>query len=65
MQANQFGHESDIRYYSRRVIEERARAQQAKQPEARAAHHMLSEIYLERLESLKNGKKLFPIKDRA
>jgi hypothetical protein len=47
------------------VIEERARAQQAKQPEARAAHHMLSEIYLERLESLKNGNKLFPIKDRA
>ena len=47
--------DSDIRYYERRVIEERTRAQQAKEPEARAAHRMLSEIYLERLDSLRNG----------
>ena len=47
--------DSDIRYYERRVVEERARAQQAKEPAARAAHRMLSEIYLERLDSLKIG----------
>lgn len=47
--------DSDISYYSRRVIEERIKAQQASKPEARTAHHMLSEIYMERVESLKNG----------
>ena len=44
--------EGELRYLTRRVDEELARAQQASDPRVVAAHYGLSCIYLDRLELL-------------
>jgi hypothetical protein len=44
--------ESDLRYYQRRLAEELSETQRSEQPQVRAVHRKLAEMYRERIVTL-------------